>query len=95
MSTHVLDIMKGKVVTPSNYINGKWVPSKTKLFKEVFNPSKNEIIAKTPLSTVDETNGAIQAAKRAFNRWRSTPAQTRTRWGGLLHISCRKGRFSQ
>lgn len=62
-----------------NYINGKWVESKTKKFRDVINPSTGEIIAKTPLSTKEEADQAIQAAKAAFWRWRSTPAQTRIR----------------
>jgi len=62
-----------------NYINGKWVESKAKETRDVFNPATGEIIAKTPMSTREETLEAIQAAKAAFDRWRSTPALTRVR----------------
>jgi malonate-semialdehyde dehydrogenase (acetylating)/methylmalonate-semialdehyde dehydrogenase len=80
LAEKVLGIMNGNLVTPKNYINGKWISSSTKEFKDVFDPSKNILIAKTPLSTADDANLAIQAAKKAFTRWRRTPAQTRTRY---------------
>ncbi len=80
MTRQVLDIMNGEVVIPQNYINGKWVTSETEIFKDVFNPSKDEIIAKTPMSTSNETIQCIKAAKKAFERWRRTPAQTRIRY---------------
>ncbi len=62
-----------------NYINGRWIESKTKKYRDVINPATDEIIAKTPMSTAEDTKQAIQAAKAAFWRWRSTPAQTRIR----------------
>ena len=62
-----------------NYINGKWVESKAKEMRDVFNPATGEVIAKTPMSTREETLEAINAAKAAFDRWRSTPALTRVR----------------
>jgi malonate-semialdehyde dehydrogenase (acetylating)/methylmalonate-semialdehyde dehydrogenase len=62
-----------------NYINGKWVESKAKETRDVFNPATGEVIAKTPMSTREETLEAINAAKAAYDRWRSTPALTRVR----------------
>ncbi|MHA1137133.1 MAG: CoA-acylating methylmalonate-semialdehyde dehydrogenase [Candidatus Thorarchaeota archaeon] len=62
-----------------NYINGKWVESKAKETRDVFNPATGEVIAKTPMSTREETLEAINAAKAAFDRWRATPALTRVR----------------
>ena len=63
-----------------NYINGKWVASKSKETSDVINPVTGEVIAKTPMSTVDETLEAIAAAKAAFKRWRETPSMTRVRY---------------
>ena len=63
-----------------NYINGKWVESKAKETRDVFNPATGEVIAKTPMSTREETLEAINAAKAAFDRWRATPALTRVRY---------------
>lgn len=62
-----------------NYINGKWIESKAKETRDVFNPATGEVIAKTPMSTREETLEAINAAKAAFDRWRATPALTRVR----------------
>jgi len=62
-----------------NYINGKWVESKAKETRDVFNPATGELIAKTPMSTKEETLEAVKAAKAAFDRWRATPVFTRVR----------------
>ncbi len=62
-----------------NYINGKWVESKATETQDVVNPATGEILAKTPMSTADETIAAIEAAKAAFERWRRTPVFTRVR----------------
>jgi malonate-semialdehyde dehydrogenase (acetylating)/methylmalonate-semialdehyde dehydrogenase len=62
-----------------NYINGRWVESKSKDTRDVFNPATGELIAKTPMSTREDTLEAISAAKAAFERWRSTPVFTRVR----------------
>lgn len=80
MSGQVLDVLQGEIVTLRNYINGKWVESSTKIFKDVINPATGEIIAKTPMCTADEAIQAIKAGKKAFNRWHITPAQTRIRY---------------
>ena len=70
--------MKGEVV--KNYINGRWVESKSKETRDVINPATGELLAKTPMSTAEEAQEAIAAAKTAYDRWRSTPAQTRIRY---------------
>ncbi|UCE11889.1 MAG: CoA-acylating methylmalonate-semialdehyde dehydrogenase [Candidatus Thorarchaeota archaeon] len=62
-----------------NYINGRWVESKSKKTQDVFNPATGEVIAKTPMSTAEEAEAAIAAAKAAFERWRRTPVFTRVR----------------
>jgi malonate-semialdehyde dehydrogenase (acetylating)/methylmalonate-semialdehyde dehydrogenase len=74
-----VDVTILTVEVVKNYINGRWVESKAKETRDVFNPATGEIIAKTPMSTKEETLEAISAAKAAFERWRSTPALTRVR----------------
>jgi malonate-semialdehyde dehydrogenase (acetylating)/methylmalonate-semialdehyde dehydrogenase len=74
-----VDVTILTVQVVKNYINGRWVESKAKETRDVFNPATGEIIAKTPMSTKEETLEAISAAKAAFERWRSTPALTRVR----------------
>jgi malonate-semialdehyde dehydrogenase (acetylating)/methylmalonate-semialdehyde dehydrogenase len=62
-----------------NYINGRWVESKAKETQDVINPATGELLAKTPMSTREETLQAIEAGNAAFERWRATPALTRVR----------------
>ncbi|MHA3964451.1 MAG: CoA-acylating methylmalonate-semialdehyde dehydrogenase [Candidatus Thorarchaeota archaeon SMTZ1-45] len=63
-----------------NYIDGEWVESSSKNLRDVLNPATGELIAKVPMSTVDETEEAIQAANKAFPRWRRTIPITRARY---------------
>ncbi len=63
------------------YINGKWVnPSKKNDF-DVINPSNEEVCAKITLGNSEDTNKAIQSAKKAFETWKETTKQERV---GLL-----------
>jgi len=63
-----------------NYIDGEWLASQSPNSLEVRNPATDEVIAKVPLSTVDEVNQAVEAAKEAFLEWRETPPYTRARY---------------
>ena len=53
------------VKTIKNYINGEWVESKGKIV-DVVNPVTCQTIAKVPISTKEELNAAVEAAKAAF-----------------------------
>ncbi len=63
-----------------NYINGKWVDSTTDETRDVINPASGEVLAKTPICTKEEALETIKAAKEAFWKWRTTPAQSRIRY---------------
>lgn len=63
-----------------NYINGEWIESKSTDIREVLNPATGEVIAKVPMSIVEETEEAIKAANKAFARWRRTIPVTRARY---------------
>jgi malonate-semialdehyde dehydrogenase (acetylating)/methylmalonate-semialdehyde dehydrogenase len=69
-------IKEVKVV--KNYIDGEWIESKGEL-KEVVNPATGKTIAKVPISTKEELNKAIEAAKEAYLHWRRTPPLARVR----------------
>ncbi len=59
------------------YINGEWVnPSKKNDF-DVINPSNEEVCAKITLGNLQDTNKAIQSAKKAFETWKETSKQER------------------
>ncbi len=62
-----------------NYINGQWVESESNEILDVINPATTEKIAEVPLSTPEDVEAAIQAAKEAFMEWRETPPLTRVR----------------
>jgi len=58
-------------------INGKSVQSKTGQWRDIVNPATQETIARVPLSTQDELEAAVAAAKAAFKTWRQTPVPAR------------------
>lgn len=63
-----------------NYIAGAWVASQSSEILDVHNPATGEVIARVPLSTVEEVNRAVVAAKEAFQEWRETPPLVRARY---------------
>ena len=65
--------------TLKNYINGQWVEAENTGYIDVENPSTGEVLAKTPLSTTQETNRAIEAAAEAFKTWSTTPVARRVK----------------
>jgi len=62
-----------------NYINGKWVDSRSTDVRDIVNPATGEVIAHVPYSTPDEVKEAIRAAKAAFKTWQEVPPVRRAR----------------
>lgn len=62
-----------------NFINGEWVSSNSKVTLDIPNPATNEILAKVPVSTKEDVNQAVAAAKRALLEWRNVPVPKRAR----------------
>jgi aldehyde dehydrogenase (NAD+) len=61
-----------------NYINGEWVASKSGKTFENRNPANNDDLVGTfQESNADDLNAAVDAADRAYNAWRLTPAPRR------------------
>jgi malonate-semialdehyde dehydrogenase (acetylating)/methylmalonate-semialdehyde dehydrogenase len=67
------------VETLRNYVGGRWVPSRANETLDVHNPARGEVIARTPLSTAEDLDAAVGAARKAFPAWRDTPAVARAR----------------
>lgn len=65
--------------TLRNYIAAQWVPSTSTEVLDVHNPASDQVIARVPLSTPEEVDRAVAAAKEAFPEWRETPAVVRAR----------------
>src|ERR1700736_4745039 len=61
-----------------NFIDGEWVASTTGETFEDRNPADTrEVVAIFQKSGKDDVNAAVEAAKRAFERWRLVPAPPR------------------
>jgi len=64
--------------TYHNYINGKWVPSRSGEWSENRNPADTrDLVGRFPVSTIEDVDEAVAAAKAAFDGWRLTPAPKR------------------
>jgi malonate-semialdehyde dehydrogenase (acetylating)/methylmalonate-semialdehyde dehydrogenase len=61
-----------------NYINGKFEDSESSRFNEFMNPALDEVLGKVPISTEEEVNKTVEAAKAAFLEWRKVPGIQRT-----------------
>ncbi len=68
-----------EVLKLKNYINGEWVESESEQILDIINPATQKTIATVPMSTGDEVNAAIEAAKEAFPEWRETTPLARVR----------------
>jgi betaine-aldehyde dehydrogenase len=56
-----------------NFIDGEFVDAADGKTEEVTNPANGEAIAEMPLSSGEDVNRAVAAAKRAFPGWAATP----------------------
>src|SRR3984893_8748254 len=63
-----------------NYVNCGWRRSAAGEYAEVTNPATGEVLARTPLSTNADVDGAVQAAADAFPAWRRTPPGERIQY---------------
>ena len=61
-----------------NFIDGELVSSKGEL-RDVVNPATARVIARVPISTGEEFDQAVEAAKEAYPEWRRTPPVARAR----------------
>jgi alpha-ketoglutaric semialdehyde dehydrogenase len=68
-------------VQMQNYINGKWVPSKTGQISENRNPADNDdLVCTFPESSTHDVDDAVVAAKKAYKSWRLVPAPRRAEY---------------
>src|SRR5499427_3911721 len=68
---------RSDVRTLDNFIAGRWVKARATDYFDVHNPAVGDVIGRTPLSTADDVDAAVQAAARAFPAWRDTPVNAR------------------
>ncbi|OPH62041.1 methylmalonate-semialdehyde dehydrogenase (acylating) [Paenibacillus ferrarius] len=62
-----------------NLINGVWRDSTSEVTNDVINPATGEILAKVPLSSVEDVDNAVNAAQQAYEDWSRTPVPKRAR----------------
>lgn len=67
--------MKYEIV--QNYINGKFRTSSADRFMDVISPIDGNLLSKVPMSSADDLNDAVKAAKAAFPSWSKTPIKER------------------
>ncbi|UCD73153.1 MAG: CoA-acylating methylmalonate-semialdehyde dehydrogenase [Candidatus Bathyarchaeota archaeon] len=67
-----------QVLPLKNFVSGEWKESRGELVN-IVNPATQKVIAKNPMSTREELNEAVEAAKEAFPAWRRTPPLSRAR----------------
>src|SRR6478736_9030921 len=60
-------------------INGQFVESKAKAWRDVVNPATQEVLARVPMCDAAEVGEAVKAAAEAFKTWRHTPIAARAR----------------
>jgi len=60
-------------------IDGKFIASRTREWRDVVNPATQEVLARVPFATAQEVEHAIASAKTAFATWRKTSIGTRAR----------------
>ena len=75
-------VLKPQASTPPTVkllINGKFIDSKTTVWKDVVNPATQEVLARVPFATKEELEAAITGAAVAFKTWKNTSIGVRAR----------------
>lgn len=75
----MMTVTKNETTILKNFINGQWVESSGTKTLEVPNPATGEVLARVPISTKEDVDRAVQAAKKAFETWKNTPVPKRAR----------------
>jgi len=71
----------------SLFINGEFVPAKSKEIREIINPCKGDVIARVPEAQVEDLEYAISSARRAFDRGPWPKLSLKERAAYLLKIA--------
>jgi malonate-semialdehyde dehydrogenase (acetylating)/methylmalonate-semialdehyde dehydrogenase len=71
--------MSQSVPTVKLLVNGQFVESKAREWRDVVNPATQEVLARVPMCGADEIDQAVKAAAEAFKTWRSVPIGQRAR----------------
>ncbi|MFK2826419.1 CoA-acylating methylmalonate-semialdehyde dehydrogenase [Bacillus sp. B190/17] len=72
-------VVTNEVQTVKNFIGGKWTESSSRKIAEVPNPATGEVIARLAVSTREDVDQAVAAAKEAFQTWKKVAVPQRAR----------------
>lgn len=64
---------QGELRRLNNFIAGEWKPSRTAVYRDAFNPSTGEVIAKVPASLPDELIPPSLLPERLFRHGQTPP----------------------
>jgi len=62
-----------------NYVGGRWTPSASSEALDVTNPATGEVLARVPLSSAEDLDAAVRAARQALPAWRAVSVIERGR----------------
>lgn len=60
-----------------NFVNGQFADAQSSRFLNVVSPLDGSLLSKLPMSTTNDLNYAVAAAKTAFPKWSKTPIKER------------------
>jgi malonate-semialdehyde dehydrogenase (acetylating)/methylmalonate-semialdehyde dehydrogenase len=75
-----MSTLETDVRTIGNYVGGRWTAPDTDRLLDVVNPATQDVLARVPLSTANDLENAVAAAREAFPAWRSKSTIERARW---------------
>ena len=83
-----LTINRNDLVSPLNFIGGKWQSARDERWFAVSDPATGSDFARVPDSDTADATAAVDAAHAAFREWRARPARERAqvlkRWHSLI-----------
>src|SRR4051812_35934984 len=62
-----------------NHVNGRWTPATAADALDVTNPATGEVLARVPLSSAEDLDAAVRAARAALPAWRAVSVIERAR----------------
>ena len=74
-----INVQTEKIAVVDNLVSGSRIPATSGRVQDIFNPATGAITARVTMSTIDDTNAAVEAAKAAFPGWANTPPIHRAR----------------
>lgn len=74
-----MSVIKQDTELLKNYINGEWFEAESTDALEVPNPATGEVLVRVPISSKEDVDKAVIAAREAFQSWKKTPVPKRAR----------------